>query len=126
MNPIELMFNPESVAVVGASNDLSKWGAGIFARVLNSPSVRRLYPINKHQAIVQGVKAYPSVLMLPEKVDLVVIATPAPTVISLLEECGKSGIKGVIIISAGFAEMGEEGKRAMEQIAKIKRKYDFE
>ena len=58
MNHMDLLFNPETVAVVGASSALEKWGAGIFSRVLNAPSIKRLYPVNNNATDVQGVKAY--------------------------------------------------------------------
>ena len=65
MNHFDSIFDPETVAVVGASNALYKWGAGIFSRVLQAPSVKRLYPVNNKTAEVQGVKAYPTVRDLP-------------------------------------------------------------
>jgi acyl-CoA synthetase (NDP forming) len=116
MDPIEVMFNPETVAVVGASNDLTKWGAGIFSRVLNSPSVKRLYPVNNHQAMVQGVKAYPSLRDLPEPVDFVAIVIPYPDVPQVVEDCVATGVKTALIITAGLGETGEEGVRVERQI----------
>ncbi|OGN88471.1 MAG: hypothetical protein A2Z74_03755, partial [Chloroflexi bacterium RBG_13_46_9] len=122
MDPIELMFNPESVAVVGASNDLSKWGAGIFARVLNSPSVKRRYPVNKHQPVVQGVKAYPSLRDLPEPVDFVAIVIPYPDVPQVIQDCVALGVKTALIITAGLGETGEEGVRLEREIVNIARR----
>ncbi len=116
MDPIEVMFNPETVAVVGASNDLSKWGAGIFSRVLNSPSVKRLYPVNKHQSIVQGVKAYPSLRDLPEPIDFVAIVIPYPDVPQIIHDCVALGVKTALIITAGLGETGEEGVRLEHEI----------
>jgi len=116
MDPIEVMFNPETVAVVGASNDLSKWGAGIFARVLTSPSVKRLYPVNKHQLMVQGVKAYPTLLDLPEPVDFVAIVIPYPDVPQIIRDCVAIGVKTALIITAGLGETGEEGVRLEREI----------
>ncbi len=122
MDPIEVMFNPETVAVVGASNDLSKWGAGIFSRVLSSPSVKRLYPVNKHQAIVQGVKAYPSLRDLPEPVDFVAIVIPYPDVPQVIQDCVALGVKTALIITAGLGETGEEGVRLEREIVNIARR----
>ncbi|MDP2919146.1 MAG: CoA-binding protein [Dehalococcoidia bacterium] len=116
MDPIEVIFNPESVAVVGASNDLTKWGAGIFARVLNSPSVKRLYPVNIHQPVVQGVKAYPSLRDLPEPVDFVAIVIPYPDVPKVIDDCVALGVKTALIITAGLGETGEEGVRLEREI----------
>jgi acetyltransferase len=116
MDPIDVIFNPESVAVVGASNDLTKWGAGIFARVLTSPSVKRLYPVNKHQAVVQGVRTYPSVRDLPEPVDFVAIVIPYPDVPQVIRDCVERGVKTALIITAGLGETGEEGVRLEREI----------
>jgi acetate---CoA ligase (ADP-forming) subunit alpha len=116
MDPIELMFNPETVAVVGASNDLSKWGAGIFSRVLSSPSIKRRYPVNKHQSVVQGVKAYPSLRDLPEPVDFVAIVIPYPDVPQIVQDCVALGVKTALIITAGLGETGEEGARIEHEI----------
>jgi acyl-CoA synthetase (NDP forming) len=121
MDPIEVMFNPETVAVVGASNDLSKWGAGIFSRVLNSPSVKRLYPVNKHQQIVQGVKAYRSLRDLPEPIDFVAIVIPYPDVPQIIQDCVALGVKTALIITAGLGETGEEGVRLEREIVSTAR-----
>ena len=116
MNHIELLFDPETVAVVGASNVLDKWGAGIFSRVLRSPSVKRAYPVNKTSAEVQGVKAYPSVRDLPEAVDFVAIVIPYPDVPDVVRDCVASGVKVGLIITAGLGETGEEGARLEKEI----------
>jgi acyl-CoA synthetase (NDP forming) len=121
MDPIELMFNPETVAVVGASNDLTKWGAGIFSRVLSSPSVKRLYPVNKHQSVVQGVKAYPSLRDLPEPIDFVAIVIPYPDVPQVVQDCVALGVKTALIITAGLGETGEEGVRLEREIVNTAR-----
>jgi len=121
MDPIELMFNPETVAVVGASNDLTKWGAGIFSRVLSSPSIKRLYPVNKHQSVVQGVKAYPSLRDLPESVDFVAIVIPYPDVPQVVQDCVAIGVKTALIITAGLGETGEEGARLEREIVNTAR-----
>jgi len=116
MNHLELLFNPESVAVVGASNDLTKWGAGIFARVLNSPSVKRPYPINNNADEVQGQKTYPSIRDLPETVDFVAIVVPYPGVPDVVRDCVDMGIKAGLIITAGLGEAGPEGVRLEREI----------
>ncbi len=119
MDHFNLIFNPETVAVVGASNALDKWGAGIFTRVLKAPTVRRAYPVNKHDKVVQGVKAYPTVRDLPEKVDFVVIAVPFPGVPEVMKDCVDTGVKAALIITAGLGEAGPEGKALERQILGI-------
>ncbi len=121
MNPFETIFNPESVAVVGASNALDKWGAGIFARVLTAPTIKRLYPVNKTAAEVQGVKAYPTIRDLPEPVDFVAIVIPYPGVPEVIRDCVAVGVKVGLIITAGLGETGEEGAEMEREIVKTAR-----
>jgi len=113
---IGLIFDPETVAVVGASNALEKWGAGIFSRVLKAPYVKNAYPINRTSPEVQGVKAYPSIMDLPETVDFVAIVIPYPDVPGVVRECVARGIKAGLIITAGLGETGEDGKKLEQEI----------
>jgi acetyltransferase len=83
----------------------------------------KVYPVNINKADILGFKAYPAIGQVPDPVDLAVIATPAPTVPDVLEECGKTGIMGVIIISAGFKEIGAEGRALEERIDEIRKRY---
>ena len=116
MDHFEAIFNPETVAVVGASNALYKWGAGIFSRVLQAPSVKRLYPVNNNAAEVQGVKAYPTIRDLPETVDFVAIVVPFSGVPEIVRDCVAGGVKAALIITAGLGETGEEGVRMERDI----------
>lgn len=122
---LKKIFEPKSIAVVGAGDREGSVGYIIFNNLIGSGYDGIVFPINPKKQSVQGVQAFPSILSLPQKVDLAVICTPAATVPGLVEECGVAGIKGIIIISAGFAEMGEEGKKHMEQIEEIRKKYDM-
>jgi acetyltransferase len=83
----------------------------------------KVFPVNIRKTEILGLKAYQSVEQIPETVDLAVIATPAKTVPDIVEQCGKAGIKGLIIISAGFKEIGAEGKALEDKILEIKNKY---
>ena len=80
MNHFEAIFYPETVAVVGASNAMEKWGAGIFNRLLSAPTLKKLYPVNKTATDVQGAKAYPTLGYIPGPVDLLTIVLPSPDV----------------------------------------------
>ncbi len=111
MNHFEAIFNPETVAVVGASNVLTKWGGGIFSRVLSSPTVKRLYPVNKTSTVVQGVKAYPTLRDIPGPVDFVAIVIPYPGLLEIVRDCVEKGVKAALIITAGLGETGEEGAK---------------
>src|SRR5437870_6334989 len=102
-------FEPESVAVIGATDRAGSVGGTLMNHLLHGPSTRRSYAVNPKRATVFGLTCYPAIRAVPEKVDLVVIVTPAATVPELAGECVKAGVKGVIVISAGFRERGTEG-----------------
>ncbi|MBD3317898.1 MAG: acetyl CoA synthetase subunit alpha, partial [Chitinivibrionales bacterium] len=122
---LEKLFDPASIAVVGASNRPNSVGYIVFNNLICSHYQGVVFPVNPKHESVQGVQAFPSVLSLPRSVDMAILATPAPTVAGLVEECGKAGIKGVIIIAAGFAEMGAEGREAMRRIDHIRKRFDL-
>jgi len=122
VNHFEALFNPRTVAVVGASNALDKWGATIFTRVLTCPSLKgHLYPINPTASEVQGVKAYPTVTDVPEPVDLAVIAVPLPGLLGTVRDCVKKGVKSAIVITAGLAEADSDGAKLQEEIVRVAR-----
>jgi acetyltransferase len=122
---LDKIFNPKSVAVVGASDEEGSVGCALMKNFLESGFEGEVYPVNIRKKEILGVKAYQNVLQLPKTVDLAVIATPAKTVPDVVEQCGRAGIKGLIIISAGFKETGPEGKALEDKILEIKQKYDL-
>ena len=122
---LEKIFNPKSVAIIGASDEEGSVGYALMKNFMDFGFEGKLYPVNIRKNEILGLKAYQSVEQIPETVDLAVIATPAKTVPDVVEQCGKAGIKGVIIISAGFKEVGPEGKALEDKILEIKKKYDL-
>lgn len=122
---LDKIFNPKSVAVVGASDEEGSVGYALMKNFLDSSFEGEVYPVNIRKKEVLKLKAYPNVEQLPKTVDLAIIATPAKTVPDVLEQCGRAGIKGVIIISAGFKEVGPEGKALEDKLIEIKRKYEL-
>ena len=104
---LDKIFNPQSIAVIGASNDKDSVGYGIFKNLKDYNG--EIYPVNIKRKIIQGKKAYKKISEIKEKIDLAIIATPAPNVPSLVEECGKKGVSTVVIITAGFKEIGQKG-----------------
>jgi acetyltransferase len=120
---LEKIFDPESITVIGASDEEGSVGYALMKNITESGYTGKVYPVNIHKTEISGLKAYQTVGQLPETVDLAVIATPAKTVPPLVEECGKAGILGVIIVSAGFKEAGPEGKELEDKIVEAKRKY---
>src|SRR5260370_674559 len=118
---LDPIFHPRSVAVVGASATPGTVGSILIRNLIENPFGGVVYPINPKRHAVHGVLCYPDLASLPEVVDLAVIATPAATVPGLIQECVKKGIRSAIIISAGFSELGAEGRRLEEQIRTIAR-----
>lgn len=117
---LDKMFNPGSVAVIGASDNPFKMGYYCVKSLLSFKG--KLYPVNPTKDVVQGLKAYRSVLDVPGEVDLAVVVTPAQHVLEVLEECAEKGVKGVVVITAGFREIGEDGARLQEEMVRVARR----
>ncbi len=117
------IFQPRHVAVVGASDERGKVGHILLQNLIGRGFEGVVYPVNHRREAVQGIVAYPSLAALPHVPDLALICTPAATVPALVDECGRLGIMGVVIISAGFREVGPAGKALEEQIQASAAKY---
>lgn len=117
MVPLDLLFNPSSIAIVGASDHTGKIGNTVVFNVLQSKK-RRIYPVNPNEKEVLGLKCYPNISSLPEVVDLAVIAVPARLSIEVIEECANVGVPYVICIAAGFGEIGDEGRALEDRMRK--------
>lgn len=118
-------FEPRSVAIIGASNDPSKLSHAIVDNMVRYGYSGRIYPINPKGGIILGLPAYPAVLDVPDEIDLAVIAIPAPLVAGAMEQCGKKRVHGVIVITAGFREVGGDGMKMERAIAEIAKKYSM-
>ncbi|MEM2182289.1 MAG: bifunctional acetate--CoA ligase family protein/GNAT family N-acetyltransferase [Nitrososphaerota archaeon] len=123
LGSLERMFNPKVVALIGATDKEGSVGLALLKNLLKNNGDREIYPVNPNRESVLGIKCYPSIKDVPEHVDLAVIATPAKTVPKIVEECGEAGVEGVVIVSAGFRETGEEGRKLEEEIKRIKERY---
>jgi len=119
------LFNPKSIAVIGASQFPEKVGAIALKNIILSGFKGRIYPVNPNLTNIGSLKFYPSLSALPEIPDLVVIAIPAKLVISILEECGSLGIKNVVIFSAGFKEIGREGTLLEEKLVEVAKHFQL-
>ncbi|MCZ7383183.1 MAG: CoA-binding protein [Candidatus Methanoperedens sp.] len=122
MGDIRRLFNPQTAALVGATEEEGKAGRTILENLLLTKN-RKIFAVNPNRKVVMGLECYSTITDVPEKVDLSVVATPPQTVPEVVEECGKAGVEGIIIISSGFKEMGEEGRKLEEQIIQIKRTH---
>ena len=125
MGSIERMFEPETVALIGATEREGSVGRDIMENLLMGKGEREIFPVNPNRKTVLGLKCYPSIKDVPKHVDLAIVAVPAKIVPKVVEECGEAGVDGVVIISAGFREVGEEGRKLEEKIDQIRRKYNL-
>jgi acetyltransferase len=114
--PLEAIFRPASVAVIGATEKAGSVGRDVLWNLISSPFGGTVFPVNPKRSSVLGVKAFPSLEAIPDAVDLAVIVTPAASAPGLMAECAAKGVRGVIIISAGFREVGEEGAALERQV----------
>ncbi|MBN2387544.1 MAG: bifunctional acetate--CoA ligase family protein/GNAT family N-acetyltransferase [Anaerolineales bacterium] len=113
---LQAIFAPRNVAVIGATEKAGSVGRTILWNLISSPFGGTVFPINPKYPGVLGVKAYPKIAAVPDPVDLAVIVTPAATVPGIVGECVEAGVKGAIIISAGFKEIGPQGVELERQI----------
>ncbi len=111
---LDFIFKPRSVAVLGASNREGSVGRALFANILFNGYTGVVYPVNPKAKSVLGVKTFPSILDIEDEIDLAILIVPAVTVPAVLAECGQKKVKGAIVISAGFKELGPTGA-ALEQ-----------
>ena len=122
---LDALFAPKSIAVIGASNRQGSVGRAVFTNILLNEYTGTVYPVNPKDRSISGVRSYPSIGDLPESVDVAVVVVPAAVVPAVTEECGKKGVKGLIIISAGFKEVGQDGATLERQVASLAQKYSM-
>ncbi len=120
---LDFLFYPQSVAVIGASNKEGKIGNAIMKNLINFGFKGEIHPVNVKEEKILGIKAYKSVLEIPENVDVAVISIPGKFVPQILEECGQKGVKGVVVISAGFKEAGNV--ELEEKLLEVARKWNI-
>ncbi|EKQ66872.1 acyl-CoA synthetase (NDP forming) [Leptolyngbyaceae cyanobacterium JSC-12] len=114
--PLDAIFAPKSVAVIGATDRPGSVGRIVLWNLLSNAFGGTVYPVNLNRHSVLGIKAYPTILDVPEPIDLAVIATPATTVPAVIQECVNAGVKGAIVLSAGFKEIGAAGIELEQQV----------
>ncbi len=113
---MEKIFNPRSVAFVGASNAPMKWGGIVFRNLVQGNFEGKIYPVNPRESEVVGIPAYRSVTDIPGEVDLAIFTIPAAAMPDAISECVRKGIKAGVVITAGFAETGEDGRALQDDL----------
>jgi len=118
---LDPLFNPKSVAHIGATNNRNKWGFSTVTSLIQSYK-GPIYPVNTKEAEIQGLKAYPRVTDIPGPVDMAVFTIPAEHVAGVMQDCVEKGVKSAVIISAGFAEIGPVGQKLQDEVLSIARR----
>ena len=106
---LEYIFSPSSIAVIGAGRKPGTTGHDILHNLIDYGFTGAIYPVNVHAKTVHSIRAYPSVLEIPDPVDLAVICVPKQCALAAVEECGRKGVKAVVMITAGFSETSDAG-----------------
>lgn len=122
---LEEIFAPQSVAVVGASPDATRLGHRVLKNIVDNGYAGAIYPIHPTADQVLGHRAYPSVLAVPDPVELAVLVIPPQFVLGVVEECGKKGVQGLIVITAGFKEVGGEGTKLEHALIELVKQYNM-
>ncbi len=121
MNSLDVFFAPKTVALIGASDRPGSLGRTLLWNLISHPFGGTVYPVNPKHENVLGIKSYKNIQEIAEKIELAVIATPAHTVLDIVRQCADFGVKGVLIVSAGFKETGKSGLALEEQILQVAR-----
>ena len=121
MHPLDPIFKPRSIAIVGASRDPKAIGHQCVKNLIESGYEGKIYPVNPKADEIEGLKCYHSIEEIPDEVDIALITVPAKYVPAVAEECGRKGVKGLVIIASGFSEVGR--KDLEDQVVEIARKY---
>ncbi len=123
--PLNVIFAPKTVAVIGATERTGSVGRTLLWNLISNPFGGTVFPVNPKRDNVLGIKAYADIASIPEPVDLAIIATPAPTVPKVISQCAAAGVKGAIILSAGFKEIGTVGVELEQQILREARLHQM-
>ena len=123
VSAVRTFLEPETVAVIGASRDEASIGGRLLRNLLTHPLKGTVYPVNPSAPAVQGVRAYPTIDDVPGSVDVAFIAVKAPLVAGVVQSCGRKGVRGLVVISAGFAEIGGDGPARQQELVDICRRW---
>ncbi len=119
------IFRPKSIAVIGASTRKATIGREILHNLIESEFNGKVFPVNPKASVIHSIKCYSTILDVPDAVDLAIIVVPRDIVKMILEQCGEKGVKGVVVITSGFKETGEEGAEKELELMEVIRKYNM-
>lgn len=122
---LKAIFEPGSIAIIGASSTPGKWGNILLKNLLSNSFKGPVYPVNPKEKTILGTVCYPSVLDIPDPVDMALIAVPRSHALSVAKECGIKGVQGIIMVTAGFSETGDKGREPEKKLIEIIDRYDM-
>ena len=122
---LEKILNAESVAIVGASKNETKRGYQTIRTLVEEKYEGRIYPVNPKEKSILGYKCYKNIAEIRGPVDVALVATPAATLPAVLEDCGKKGVKGAVVLAGGFGEIGQDGKKLENEMVAIAHKNNM-
>ncbi len=122
-NALAALFEPKSVAIIGASTNPARIGGRPISYYLKAGFKGDIYPVNPKRDEIQGLKCYPEIAAIPGSVDLAILAIAATAVAGAVKACGEKGVKVIVLFSAGFAEVGEAGDAMQNEVDKIAQQY---
>ena len=125
MNDLEYIFKPQSIAVIGATPEKGKIGHELLHNLISYEFNGKVFPVNPKHSVIHSIKSYSTVLDVPDRVDCAVIVVPRQHVSGVIDQCGDKGVKGLIVITSGFREVGASGAELEEELLEKVRKYDM-
>ena len=120
---LDAIFRPQAVAVIGASSTKGKIGREILHNILRAEFNGKVFPVNPKASVIQSIKSYSTILDVPDAVDLAILIIPKEFVKEAAVQCGEKGVKGLIVITAGFSEVGPEGKKREQELLEVVNEY---
>ena len=120
---LERILNAQSVAIIGASRNETKRGYQAIRTLQEEKFEGKIFPVNPKEKSILGFKCYPSVMDISEPIDVALVATPAKTLPSVLEDCGKKGVNGAVVLAGGFGEIGAQGRQLEDEMVAVAKKY---
>ncbi len=123
MQPLDAILKPQTIAIVGASRRAASIGREILHQLITYDFRGKLFPVNPKAEFIHSIKAYPAVSAIPDPVDLAIIVVPREDVLGVVDDCARKSVKGLVVITSGFSETGEEGKRIEEEVGARVRRY---
>jgi acetyltransferase len=117
------IFRPKSIAVIGASTKKGTIGREILHNLIESEFNGKVFPVNPRARVIHSIKCYSTILDVPDAVDLAIIVVPRDHVISVMEQCGEKGVKGTVVITSGFKEIGGEGAQKEKELLEVARRF---